>query len=63
LTVEPFPQRYTRLAERVYLYESLTSDFKAQLTVDDLGLVVEYQGVWERPAQSSAPAPVSDPTG
>jgi uncharacterized protein len=63
LTVEPFPQRYTRLAERIYLYESLTSDFKAQLTVDELGLVVEYQGVWERPAESSAPAAVSDPTG
>jgi uncharacterized protein len=62
LTVEPFPQRYTRLAERRYLYESLTSDFKAELTVDDLGLVIEYAGLWERSAESSAPATAPYPT-
>lgn len=62
MTVEPFPQRYTRLAERVYLYESLTSDFKAQLSVDELGLVVEYEGVWERRAESNAPVTAADPT-
>jgi hypothetical protein len=53
LTVEPFPQRYTRLADRRYLYESLTSEFKAELTVDDLGLVIQYQGLFERLAEAS----------
>lgn len=62
LTVEPFPQRYTRLAERRYLYESLTSDFKAELEVDELGLVVTYQGLFERLSESTAPAPSSQPT-
>lgn len=63
LTVEPLPQRYTRLAERRYLYESLTSEFKAELEVDELGLVVDYQGIWQRVAESSGPAPPSAPTG
>jgi hypothetical protein len=63
LTVEPFPQRYTRLAERRYLYESLTSDFKAELTVDDLGLVDRYEGLWERSAEASPPSPGVRSTG
>jgi hypothetical protein len=53
LTAEPFPQRYTRLPGRRYLYESLTSDFKAELEVDEFGLVVDYRGVWERVAEAS----------
>jgi len=63
MTVEPFPQRYTRLAEHRFLYESLTSDFKAELTVDDLGLVTDYQGIWTRGAEASSPSPVPRPTG
>ena len=47
LTVEPLRQRYTRLAENRYLYESLESDFTAELTVDDQGLVTHYPGGWE----------------
>lgn len=54
LTVEPLRQRYTRLAPDRYLYESLVSDFKAELTVDDEGLVTRYPGGWEmwRPERS-----------
>ena len=55
-TVEPFPQRYTRLSERRYLYESLTSDFTAELEVDDQGLVIAYPGLWEREAEANASA-------
>jgi uncharacterized protein len=62
LTVEPFPQRYTRLAEQRYLYESLTSDFKAELLVDDHSLVIDYQGVAERLAESSPGAASSQPS-
>lgn len=47
LTIEPLPQRYTRLDERRYRYESATG-FMAELTVDDVGLVVDYPGGWER---------------
>jgi len=47
LTVEPLPQRYTRLDTNRYRYESATG-FTAELTVDDVGLVIDYPGGWER---------------
>lgn len=42
------PQRYTRTGERTYLYESLDSDFRATITVDEAGLVVDYPGLFAR---------------
>lgn len=45
--VVPFPQRYTRLDANRYLYESLIGDFKAELTVDDWGMVMRYGKYWE----------------
>jgi hypothetical protein len=50
LTVEPLPQRYTRLDERRVLYESRGGAFTAELEVDELGLVVRYPPLWERVA-------------
>lgn len=47
LDVVDFQQRYTRLDQHRYRYESLRSDFKAELTVDELGLVRSYEGLWE----------------
>ena len=52
LTVEPLPQRYVRLDERRYRYESGGGAFVAELAVDDLGLVVRYEAGWERVAES-----------
>jgi hypothetical protein len=54
LTVEPLPQRYTRLTDRRYRYESAGGAFVAELEVDDLGLVVTYEGGWQRIATASA---------
>jgi uncharacterized protein len=49
LTVRPMRQGYTRLAERRYLYENLEgSEFRAELTVDDDDVVLDYQGVFRR---------------
>jgi len=51
LTVQPLPQRYTRVAERTYLYESLRDGavvFHARLEVDGTGLVERYEGLFER---------------
>jgi hypothetical protein len=48
LTLEPLPQEYVRLAERLYLYSSRGGSFTAQLQVDDQQLVVDYQGFWQR---------------
>ena len=47
LAVEPLQQRYTRLTESNYRYES-GSGFRAEIEVDDLGLVTTYRGGWER---------------
>jgi uncharacterized protein len=52
LTVEPLPQRYIRLAERRYRYESAGGAFVAEIEVDDLGLVTTYEGGWRRIAAS-----------
>src|SRR5918995_2650171 len=52
LTIEPLPQRYIRLAERRYRYESAGGEFVAEIEVDDLGLVTTYEGGWRRIATS-----------
>jgi len=57
LSVEPLPQRYTRLDERRVRYESRGGAFTAELEVDDLGLVVRYPPFWERVA-AGEPAPI-----
>jgi uncharacterized protein len=52
LALEPLPQRYTRLSDRRYRYESNGGAFVAHLDVDDAGLVVTYEGGWERVASA-----------
>jgi uncharacterized protein len=52
LTIEPLPQRYIRLADRRYRYESAGGAFVAEIEVDDLGLVTRYEGGWQRVAVS-----------
>jgi hypothetical protein len=47
LVVERLPQRYTRTGERSYVYES--GEFRADLEVDEHGLVVRYDDIWEAP--------------
>ncbi len=47
LAVQPLSQRYTRLTKDSYHYGSNTG-FAADITVDDLGLVINYPGVWQR---------------
>ncbi len=46
LRVRAASQRYTRVGDRVYRYESAT--FRADLPVDEFGLVLDYPGVWKR---------------
>jgi hypothetical protein len=47
LDIRPLSQRYTRLSDRIYRYESDTG-FTADLEVDDAGVVTAYPGGWER---------------
>ena len=49
LTVHPQPQAYTRLAERLYVFENLDgSGFRAELPVDEGGIVVDYPNLFRR---------------
>ena len=41
-------QSYERLSERTYRYRSLASGFTADIEVDETGLTVLYEGIWER---------------
>jgi hypothetical protein len=53
LTVRPRPQAYTRLADRLYLFESLDgSGFSAELPVDKDGIVLDYPDLFRRVVDS-----------
>lgn len=56
LTVRPQPQAYTRLAERLYLFENLDgSGFTAQLPVDEDGIVLDYPDLFRRVPGNDSP--------
>ena len=48
LGVHASPQRYTSLGNGVIRYESLDSDFAADIVFDSDGLVVDYPGIGRR---------------
>jgi len=48
LKVEKAQQAYTRLAMNGYRFESIGSGFRADLQVDDDGLVIRYPGLFRR---------------
>ena len=49
LTVHAQAQAYTRLADRLYLFENLDgSGFRAELPVDEDGIVLDYPGLFRR---------------
>lgn len=48
MEVEHVQQRYTRVSDNLYRYESLSSGFTADLLMDDAGLVIDYPGLARR---------------
>ncbi|MGC4043064.1 MAG: putative glycolipid-binding domain-containing protein [Armatimonas sp.] len=49
LSVQPQLQAYTRLSDRLYLFESLDgSGFQAELPVDDDGIITDYPSLFQR---------------
>ena len=55
LTVHAQPQAYTRLADRLYLFENLDgSGFRAELPVDEDGIVLDYPNLFRRVSQRAA---------
>ena len=51
LTCERLQQRYTRLDDRRYLYETADGAFSAELAVDEHGVVERYGDIWRRVAE------------
>jgi uncharacterized protein len=47
LALERLDQRYTRLTDSVYRYESAGGTFTRDLAVNTAGLVTEYPGLWQ----------------
>lgn len=45
--LEPLSQVYKRVDEFTYRYESAGGEFVADLTVDGVGFVTNYPGIWE----------------
>jgi hypothetical protein len=45
--LEPLKQRYRRIGEATYLYESGGGTFSAEIEVNQEGLVKVYPGIWE----------------
>lgn len=48
--LKPVRQKYTRLSATEYHYQNVPNDFEATIVVDELGLVVDYPGLFVRTA-------------
>jgi hypothetical protein len=48
--LEPLPQKYHRLSETAYRYESAGGQFVAELKVNRSGFVIDYPGIWQAEA-------------
>ncbi|WP_126651880.1 putative glycolipid-binding domain-containing protein [Chryseobacterium aureum] len=48
----PVQQQYTRTAVNKYLYENIENDFKAEISVDESGLVSSYPELFEKIAEN-----------
>ena len=47
LTLQPLLQEYERVSDRIYRYKSGGGEFVADIAVDEEGLAVTYEGLWE----------------
>jgi hypothetical protein len=48
--VKAVKQKYRRLSETEYKYQNIPNDFEAVIVVDELGIVLQYPGLFERTA-------------
>jgi len=48
LTLQPLPQQYLRISDLCYRYSSRGGSFMADLSVDEEGMVLNYEGFWQR---------------
>ncbi|MEM7030325.1 MAG: putative glycolipid-binding domain-containing protein [Chloroflexota bacterium] len=54
LSTDVLSQKYTRLSETRYRYESRRGAFVTEFEVDSQGLVLTYPGLWERVGTSTS---------
>jgi hypothetical protein len=52
--IKPVKQIYTRLGSDHYLYENYDKSFKADIKIDEQGLVVEYPELFEMTAKQES---------
>lgn len=46
--IMPVQQKYTKLSQTDYKYENVPNDFESVITVDNIGLVMKYPGLFKR---------------
>lgn len=49
--IRPVQQQYTRTSVNQYLYENIENDFKAEISIDEAGLVITYPKLFEKMAE------------
>ncbi|MFS4471190.1 putative glycolipid-binding domain-containing protein [Chryseobacterium sp. T20] len=49
--IRPVQQQYTRTSVNQYLYENIENDFKAEISIDETGLVTVYPKLFEKMAE------------
>jgi len=49
--IKPAEQQYTKTSAAGYLYENIETDFKADIVVDENGLVIHYPGLFKKIAE------------
>ncbi|MEJ5105718.1 putative glycolipid-binding domain-containing protein [Chryseobacterium sp. MYb328] len=49
--IKPVTQQYTKIDKHTYHYDNLQTDFKADIVVDENGLVVNYPGLFVKIAE------------
>ncbi|MBV8328735.1 putative glycolipid-binding domain-containing protein [Chryseobacterium sp.] len=49
--IKPAGQRYTRTSVNTYLYENIRTDFKADITVNESGLIENYPQLFKKIAE------------
>lgn len=54
LTLQPLRQEYEHTSEGRFRYTSRGGTFVAEIAVDDEGLVLDYEGFWQRVAETHA---------
>jgi uncharacterized protein len=46
--IKPVKQKYRKNLDKTYRYENVPNDFEAEISVDELGLVITYPSLFER---------------